>query len=377
MPENHVHKKFNNNPLVTLSVSPGASPAQQQGPAPDAEWGIDYVSFSFPVDESQSSIASPLWTWEGSGKFLDSDKESLSRKAELMLGGAKVKVTYKPEYGRAYVAFNPSRAIKPKSAYLLPPGALKAVINSLLDELQDALYPTFDEVNVRDDVFTRHALWHEDICIHRLDAARNFYVDDAPAVKKALVNARPKYGKVNHLYWDRDGGWTLQNSTKKVGHDRIYDKYAELDGLIPDEGMKVKEGTFRFEAQLHKDRLKKFGLKTLADVSDERVWNALKTRWERCMWDVQVPEPGTALKAVQGLPMAKKEGLLGYLYLASQGATGDMTKEHIRERNRQAKCLNLQPGMDLYELGVPTRQLDLYCGELVPIVSDCDLDEAA
>ena len=378
MHENNQMEKFNTNHLVTQSGTAGTSSLPKQGPAMDCEWGVDYLSFSFPVDESQSSLSSSLWTWEGSGKHRDSDKEYTVYKAKLTLGNAVVQVTYKPEYAKAYVDFNPSRAIKPKSAFLSPPAALKAIVSALLDQLQDALCPAFDVVDAWTGAFTRLEQWDELISIHRLDVARNFFIDDVPTVKAHLMKAQPKYGKTNHVYWDRKGGWTLQNSTKKVGHDRIYDKYAELQGISPDDGIGVQAGTFRFEAQLHKDRLDKFGLKALYQVTDENVWNALLTRWEACLWAIQVPERGTLLKAVADLPAAKKEGLLGYLYLAAEGQTSSLTKEHVRDRNRLAKSLGLQPGMSLSDLGVPTRQLDLYSGTLIPI--DCareDVDEAA
>lgn len=362
-------ENFPNNHLVTQSVTAGTSSLPTQLTAKDTQWGVDYVEFSFTVNNDLCSLSDSMWTWDGSGKSRDSDVEHSTHIANVSLGGAEVKITYKPEHSKAYVSFNPSRVLKPKSAYLLPPAALPAVINGLLDQIQSAVHPEFDPVDLSTGDIARDGNWTQLINIHRLDAARNFLIDDLPMVKAHLINATPRYGKVNHLYWDQKGGWTLQNSTKRVGHDRIYDKYAELDGIEPEEGVGVAEGTFRFEAQLHKDRLKKFNLKTLDKVTDENVWNALKTRWNACNWDVVVPEAGTIIGALEPLSVALKEGLIGYLFLASQGAISGMSKEHIRDRNRLARQYGLQPGIDLHELGEPTRKLDLEAGGLVPIAS--------
>lgn len=362
-------KNFPNNHLVTLSVSDELSILTEQLPPNDTDWGLDYVEFSFMVNPDLCSLTDSMWTWEGIGKHRDSDQEYSTHIANVQFGDASVKIKFKPEQTKAYVSFNPSRALKPKSTYLLPPAALSAVINALLDQIHGAVHPLFDRVDSATGQITRDENWVSEITVHRLDVARNFIIDELPMVKAHLINATPRYGKINHLYWDRNGGWTLQNSTKKVGHDRIYDKYAELNGVESEDGVGVAEGTFRFESQLHKDRLKKFGLKTLDQVTDYTVWNALKTRWEACNWDVQLPESGTVVKALEPLSVALKEGLIGYLFLASQGATSCMTKEHIRERNRLARQYGLQPGIDLYELGEPTRQLDLQTGRLIPISS--------
>jgi hypothetical protein len=267
------------------------------------------------------------------------------------------------------LSFNAARVVSEKSAYLLPPNALATVIEKLLDELQDVIMPCFDTLNSRTGEIVRDPDWKALVNVSRIDLARNLRIPFQKAwLKKAIELQVPSYGRHTIIHRSAQGGWTVQNATQTDGEDRIYDKNAELRRHVIEDSIDMAEGLFRFESQLMKERLSRHGLTTLSRVNDERVWQALETRWKACKWGVAVGGTDPIVGALEQLELSQQESLLGFLHLSSLDAYEDKTTSHYKRLAKLAAQYGLTPGMELSSMTKPEYQLDLFAGELTPFV---------
>jgi hypothetical protein len=166
------------------------------------------------------------------------------------------------------------------------------------------------------------------------------------------------------MYFNKDG-WTLVNASKTQGMDRIYDKSAELKSLEQEERFEWDRKWLRFEAQLMRDRLKKYGLKTLDKIEDQRVWDAIEDRWNRCEWGVSLPGPGSLADLSRLLPSKKRIEFFGYMAACTFGFLDVLDQLVIRRCKKAVKSLNVTPGSPLDSYGPMSRKLSLWHGEVV------------
>lgn len=338
------------------------------------EVGIDTVCFSVPIDNSSVEQESSVFTNEGWDSYKDSGKIRHKIVGNLQKDYANIHIEVYPERELMKVSFNAARIITPKSRMLLPPLALSPLIAGIFDDLVDTVKPVFDSVDPRTGELIRDAGWESGVSFTRLDFARNFTIDDPVALKKALALAQPKYNKLSHMYWDASGSWTIQSQTKYSGNDRVYDKSAELTNSGVEESLGGEGTLFRFEAELKGKRLLQYGVKTLDAITNERVANALESRWDQLNWGVKIPAPNTLLPAIAHLKPKNQDELIGYLFRASQGETGTYTRSQIRRLHSLARELGLATGSPIDELGVAVRHLDLYVGGFVDINAEENKD---
>jgi hypothetical protein len=252
--------------------------------------------------------------------------------------------------------------VTPKSATLLPPAALQPIVEGILEEIRDSVWAEFDCVDDAGTV-TRDRDWQSQVHITRIDLARNFHVPKPELVKIGLRSARSRHSKSTHEYTS-NGTWTFENRTKTSGTDRFYDKSAELDAYGIDESLKQKDTIFRFEAELKKDRLISFGLRTLDRVTDESVWNAIAARWEATGWAIALPSGDGLHSCIERLSHSMRDNLIGFLFRRAEGLDTDMPAQYRRERDKRARDLGLTPGVPVDLLGPANEYLDLFAGHV-------------
>jgi hypothetical protein len=359
------HKK-NNNALITRSKD-NTETEQPLSPFSDGNAGLDTVTLSFPIDLNSVEAESSLWTIEDYSSFKDSGRQRQKFVGTLKKDYADIRVTLFPGYERIQLHFNAARLISPKSATLLPPEALVPLVEAIIDEISVTVRPVFDVVDYSTGTITRDPNWRHMVCFTRLDLARNFVIDQPAELRRALEATKPKYGKTLHMYWDFNGGWTLNAATKRSGHDRFYDKAAELRNFCVEETIGESNGLYRYETQLEGERLNTFGLKTLADVTNDRVWNALEERWTALGWGVMIAEPNSIIAATRHLPPAEQDALIGFLYKAHLGDFSGYTDSRRRMLNSKAKQCGLIPGLPLELIGVGQRILSLDAGKFIDL----------
>jgi len=354
------------NDKVPLITAPKANTdsVQPLSPFSDGNAGIDTCVFSIPVDMNTVDSESSLWTCEDSSEYRDSGKVRHKLTGHLQMEYADIRIVLFPQYEHIRLTFNAARLITPKSAVLLHPDALKPLVAAILGEIRPAVTAAFDIDSSTGEV-RRDPNWASYVKTLRLDIARNLSVDQPEEMKAALQATKPKYGKQMRMYWDANGGWTLDAGTQRNGHDRIYDKAAERENFDIDATIDAEDGLFRYETQLEGDRLEKFGLKTLDSINTDRVWEALKARWDALGWGVTIPEPNTVLTAVSHLPQAEQDSLLGFLFKCAQGKVDGYTPARLRLMHQKARECGLIPGVPIDLQGVARRVLSLEQGKFI------------
>lgn len=333
----------------------------------DADWGVDTVNLSFPVCLSACDESSSIWTKSSSLIDLETGQEYSGWTGYHQMPYGQVRVSLNATKERCYLQFNAARLQTGKSKTLLPPDELKPLVGDLLLSLQDSVTADFD-IDEQNGLYRRLSNWASYVKLSRIDLARNFEIRQCLSdVKKALELAKPRYGKTKISYENSDGGWTLVNGTASTGQDRIYDKSQELKSFELEELMSQSIHVFRFEAQLQKSRLQRYGLTTLQAVTSESAWRTIEDRWVACQWGVTVSEPGTLGKALATLEPKRQKDVAGYLYMASIGTDVLLTRAYRTEMRKVCRQLGLSVGMPLYEQGVGLLKLNLQSGSLVTV----------
>lgn len=353
-----------NNLLITSSESYPEVPFDTLATMPgDAEWGLDTVSLSIPVTDTVQELGHN--SWESIGGYQNEKVDNSKYWSRFIVGYASVLATYKPLHSRLYLQFNAARLLSRKSAELLPPNALQRLVEALLFDLipQIPVLPTFMSIDEH-GTMEMQADWASQVKLTRLDCARNFYVDCPDYVRHALSHVRGKYQKLVHIYYD-DEGWTRANATKSAGIDRIYDKSAELRNLELDERFHWDKRVYRFEAQLQKDRLKKFVVTTLDRISDEAVWDVLRDRWKACEWGIKLPGEGSLDDIISALNEKDRIPFLGYLSAHAEGMTDNLDAKALKRLSKLASQIGVVPGLPLSSYRPMTRVLSLWHGKSV------------
>jgi len=354
-----------NNLLITSTESSFHNPANPPHWPQDNEWGIDTCYLSIPVTSEVPELAHNSW---GQTEGKQNDKfDKTTYVSNFSVGYANVRVAYIPIYGSIYVSFNAARIISRKSAELLPPAALKPLVELLLLEIvpQIPVMPTFMTIDSQGTIEFASD-WTMQVKFTRLDCARNLYVDSPEYVKHALSKVKSKYQKTVHIYFDHEG-WTRANETKSAGIDRFYDKSAELRYMELEERFHWDKRVFRFESQLQGDRLDKHGLKTLDKVCDEAVWNVLETRWKACGWDVRMPGEESLDELLTSVPEKERMPFLGYLSTEAEGMADLIDTKLQKKYSRLASVLGIVPGLSISSYRPMTRRLSLWHGTCVAV----------
>lgn len=332
----------------------------------DSNYGIDTVAFHFPVDIGDCDRDSSIWDYEGTRNLQKSELEGGSLVANFPCGHANVHVNLYFASSRCRIEVNAARVISPKSHTLLPPGALSRVVELILDKLTGVVTPSFDSLN-EDGELVRDPNWKDQVLFTRIDVTRDFLVSNPSAVRLGLAHVKSKNQKSHKITTSPNDGWSIEFGTKYEGKDIFYDKEAELsqhNAEIPN----YPEGVlYRFEGVLKKSRLVSSGMKRLSDVTDERVWSAIETRWEKTGWNTPLPGSTGLLEAVGHLSQTRMDGLLGFLHRCAAGQESSMPPMYKRDRNKLAKSCGLIPGTPIELLGKATTYLDLQTGMIQPI----------
>ncbi len=338
-------------------------------PPLDREWGIDTVNVWFYVNLDECEMNPSCWSSSSSGTYADSKKEYAKYELNLEFGHTTVKVILDTRKGVCKLRFNASRLLTGKSRQLLHPDALKPLVNVLLNHLSSHVWPVFDQKDEQGTI-SRDLDWPSQVKISRLDPARNLFVEDFHTLKQVLIHTKAKNGKLNQLIWDDNYGWTFCNKTKSQGSDRFYDKSAELNEKGFEASLDQTGHWFRFEIQLEKERLKRHGFFTLADISDERIWEALEIRWLKCGWGVALPEPNKLGVVLAGLSNGDQSGLLALLSAQALGLKIPMSAGTATKFRKLALQHGLTPGMALNQFGPATGYLSLHEGKVVSFNTD-------
>lgn len=329
----------------------------------DADWGIDFCTLSIPVTDEVREIDCDDWQ-KIDGEIYLEGADNTKYSSNFSMGYANLHVIYFPKQSMVHIRHNPARLLSPKSLALLPPDSLVPMAEKVIIFLIGRIPVLPSVVQVIDGTFELVENWEDHVRISRLDCARNFNTEEPELIKTSLLRVTSSYQKLKTIF-DDSNGWTLANRTKSVGQDRLYDKSAELRDIELPERMHWTGTWFRFEAQLQKDRLKKFNLHKLSYVNDERVWEAISTRWKATKWGVYLPGDDGLISILNSIKTADQYGFLGFLTSAHQGLLDYMDEKLSNRYRRLCKKLNVTPGQPVETYSEMTRRLSLFYGRVV------------
>lgn len=335
-------------------------------------WGIDTVVIAFEVDPSQCDSDSNLWVTSSTQNLRKDRPESESLRGFYVLPNldreVKITINLYVMDGICHISLNAARAVFSNKEDLLPPDALKPLIEGLIGTLLHVVWPRFCTVTSDGEILWKSD-WAKEVRIKRLDIARNFLVSDASQLRQVVPMINGKYQRGKRTYDSSGGRWTIEIPTVEVGKDKLYNKSAQLAVNPEDEErMSAMSGTLvRFEAQLMRSRLAAYGLNRLALVNEESVRDALQARWDATGWGSPLPQRGDILKSVEPLKPKDRALLIGYLHLAAVNAHNDLSPATQRYLRKLAMECGLVAGMPVELSGPSTMYLDLRTGNEQPV----------
>jgi hypothetical protein len=333
--------------------------------ASDSNEGVDFLHLGFDVSPDYGDFDSHLWSMDRWGTERVPDFMHPQLFYTLPFGETNVEVELRTLDWRCYLRFNPSRAVYGKSKNLLPAGAVEPLVEKLLYKLQPLVFPSFVQVTATGE-FVNEPGWASQVSVSRIDCAKNLFITEPQKFKQAAMRSQPVQNPTIHSFGKKGSSWGLVHGTATVGKDRLYDKDADLLRFDVEASITQEKGDwFRFEAELRADRIKKFGLTRLSDISEEAVWNVIFTRWEASRWGVTINSPGSIVNTLAGLSVNDKSNLLGYHALHLLHLEDEIPVSRHRKYGKLASDLGIKLDEPLETQGAPTMRVDIREGKIV------------
>lgn len=295
--------------------------------------GIDRISVSFPIEDFDRHAES--WN-QVTMRMKGTPNESMTYGISLSMGkdlpsvyvGVSDVLAAKAPWGK--VEFNPARVLDPPGWKLAPVDTVRATVVDAVARALDMLDPAVvdvDEMNVK-----------------RLDVARDFETEHGEFYVRGLAPVHRPWARRNLVHFDpnRKGAQTLMVGSG-AGVVRLYDKAAETDGKAP-------AGTLRWEAECRTEWVTKYGdIKTVRDVTEDRVTQLASNRWEWSAMGTDVGAMERVVERAQRSGMSQRELLsfLGYVTLLANGSG------QVAHRNTATKYRKMSK-----ELGVSISDLE-------------------
>lgn len=301
--------------------------------------GYDMVSCLIPIDANFTSIDGPEWQTritEGSeildrSPYMRSDR--ILRLDEYPEFVCKVQIR---EYGSILrLEFNPSK-LWHSPTQLGMRQDISQGIKLVCEALRRDIIPIWAIDEETGEIHEPPAWpdnWQAAVRFTRLDVCHDFIPPSEQHLLNSLLKVSPKYNmKVWAVYYKGK----LESLTipygKRNGRVVLYNKHQQ-DKRFP-------KGTLRFEVQARNQMLKKHGLTTLAQLTDDRAMDLLESRLGQSLWDTPVSdiEDRTELINTQPITWTRKIQLLGYLEVRDNGidlGIPDRTKKQYEKEIRE------------------------------------------
>ena len=337
--------------------------------------GIDKIAITYPLDCEYSDGSADIFTKHGALIGRNTRTSLPYAKGSLQAeNGATISFEILNHDQKARLEFNPSRLLDPNGSTLCEPDLVESVTTSVIIYLANqGLFPlwAFDRSTgefIHDQPQLWPADWNRSTLVTRLDPARDVLSPYPDCRVANLIAVRKKYTPNDILYRNDYGVInTIAWGSPKRMRSQIYNKQIIVDGR--------EENWLRFELQARTPMLKKVGLRTLADIRNEKVFPWL---WERIqMSNLYEPikisgQKGNlhVLDEIRRLaPGIKGQTLLGIALSKSLGVNVDINDRTIREYEVLALKAGLRLGEPLDFESKSSVYLDFAVGEVLPWVA--------
>jgi hypothetical protein len=358
-------QKSDNNLLVTPTKA--TQQPVNTTPPTDDHWGCDYLAFSLHVSPDSIDVSDAFWGAD-QRRTKDPTVTYDNFKGSLNVGYARVNLYLMPLNERLKIEFNPSRVFSSSaSALLFPADKIKEVTETVINAIESTIGLFISEIDTTTGEITLDPTWANRANLSRFDATRDILIPIEysqqlehtwDAVTPDVRHLKNKYTKAS------DKSFSIYHSTRSQGSDKLYNKTAQLNPKWHKTNPTTV--TYRYESTLRKGRLKKHDLQTLADVTKERVWNAIETRWTKTKWGVNIRSATTTSAAIAGLSNSKRQRIIGVLEEAVLGRL-DMSERSNQRICKQIRELGFAVGHDTIRSGEVTGFVDVRPGKITTI----------
>jgi hypothetical protein len=358
-------QKSDNNLLVTPTKA--TQQPVNTTPPTDDNWGCDYLAFSLHVSPDSIDVSDAFWVADNR-RTRDPSVTYDNFKGSLIVGFAYVKLYLMPLNERLKVEFNPSRVFSSSaSALLFPADKIKEVTETVINAIESTIGLFISEIDPTTGEITLDQTWANRANLSRFDATRDILIPIEysqqlehtwDAVTPDVRHLKNKYTKAS------DKSFSIYHSTSSQGSDKLYNKNAQLNPKWHQANPATV--TYRFESTLRKGRLKRYDLRTLADITNQRIWNTIETRWTTAKWDVSIRSTDTTTTALAGLSNTKRQRIIGFLEEAVLGIL-DLSDRSNKRICSLVRELGLVPGLDTIRSGEVIGFVDIHRGEVTTI----------
>lgn len=360
---NNSEQKSGNNLLVTPTKA--TQTPVNTSPPTDERWGCDYVAFTLHVSPDSIDVSDAFWVADNR-RTKDPKVTYDNFKGSLLIGNATVNLYLMPLKERLKIGFNPSRIFSnAASAMLCEPEKVQVIIQSVLEALEGTVGTIISSVDIATGEVIKDEHWAQQIRLSRIDLSRDFYIPTtyAAELERAwnAITPDPRHTK-NNYNRASNNSFSLYHSTKSQGSDKIYNKTAQLDRHWKKKN--TETAIYRFESRLQNGRLKTHELQTLNNLSNERAWKALQTRWSKSRFAISIRSADTTTSALGGYSNAKRQRIIGVLEEAVLGRF-DLSERGNQRIAKEIRMLGLVLGIDTIRSGEVCGFVDLNTGTVV------------
>lgn len=329
--------------------------------------GIDKIRIIYPLDTEISDGSSDLFTKNGVRTTIKGTHLAYAKGSIPTENGGTIFFELRNNGTKAVVEFNPARVIDLKGDTLCDVDKLEATVVWAIKGLSEALMPIwcFDRATAEitnDDHNKWPSVWRGMVEIMRLDIARDIYCPFQPFGVSNLMHIKKTRYSSDVIY--RNNGVPQTLVWGKALRASFYNKslihHKDADG-----------GWHRFEIQVKTSELKKRSMRTIEDISKEKVHGLLWERWDLSNFSNELTIASGA-ESFKKLLLARTtairaETFMGIAASMALGLPMEMNARTITEYRKLGEELGFALGNPFESFGTRTVRIDFAMGTVVDI----------
>lgn len=327
--------------------------------------GIDKIRIIYPLDTEISDGSSDLFTKNGVRTTIKGTHLAYAKGSIPTENGGTIFFELRNNGTKAVVEFNPARVIDLKGDTLCDVDKLEATVVWAIKGLSTALMPIwcFDRATAEitnDDHNKWPAAWRSMVEIMRLDIARDIYCPFQPFGVSNLMHIKKTRYTGDIIY--RNDGVPQTLVWGKALRASFYNKslihHKDADG-----------GWHRFEIQVKTAELKKRAMRTIEDISKDKVHGLLWERWDLSNFSNEITIASGA-DSFKKLLLARTtairaETFMGIAASMALGLPMEMNTRTITEYRKLGEELGFSLGNSFESFGTRTVRIDFAMGTIV------------
>jgi hypothetical protein len=329
--------------------------------------GIDKIRIIYPLDTEISDGSSDLFTKNGVRTTIKGTHLAYAKGSIPTENGGTIFFELRNNGTKAVVEFNPARVTDLQGDTLCDVDKLEATVVWAIKGLSEALMPIwcFDRATAEITNHDHHKwppVWRTMVEITRLDIARDIYSPFQPFGVSNLMHIKKTRYSGDVIY--RNNGVPQTLVWGKALRASFYNK-----SLIHHKD--AEGGWHRFEIQVKTAELKKRSLRTIEDISKDKVHGLLWERWDLSNFSNELTIASGA-ESFKKLLLARTtairaETFMGIAASMALGLPMKMNSRTIDEYRKLGEELGFALGNTFESFGTRRVRIDFAKGTVVDI----------